>query len=498
MAAPDTPILAARMAAATAQRGPVTSPEAHAEATLQKRFPLHRRATVAWALRAANGHAGKAARTLRGTPAEEDSEDSEDSPAARSRGGVEAELPGALQAAVVTSDAELAALTALHSEVAALAESFGGELPDGLHEELESVEDQLAHVLDLSDMLQDDSGVSRSPGDATETLAPLHHAPAEAAPMTAAAEAAASPSSSLRGTKMGAAAEAATDTVMKTLLRKSAQLDSAVTVACVRTAGCSLQCPATNFGVDSALAIEGSVLAHCDPPLADVPLSAAAASALRGNLAVCRRGVVPVSAKAYRVQEAGAIGLILVNSDDLAWLPFVKTPTEIAAAEKTTIPIVIVPESAECILRAGASVSLFVRDFVLEASSPPAVLFEDPERGLKLQAATAVQRLEHLLSATGLPEPAPEPERGPESERPEPEPEPEPQSQPAYEDGEQWSAPASPTVQELAAASPRLARELIAQAQADAGLLDAEAQNAQARAVRAQATPPQRGSLGCL
>ena len=248
-----TPVLAARMAAATSQRrGPITSPEAQAEATLRRRFPQHPPRTVGWALRAANGHAGMAARTLRGIPPESAQQNS----------------PG-----VTTSEAELAALTVLHNEVAALAESFGAELPDGLHQDLESVEDQLAHVLDLSDMHMSATSASHSPGSSAETPEPLHHSPAETTPVAAglaaaaaAAAAAASPSSSLRGTKMAAAAESVSNSVMKKLLRTSTQLDAPVTVACVWTAGCVLKCPATNFGADGPLAIEGSVLVHCASP----------------------------------------------------------------------------------------------------------------------------------------------------------------------------------------------------------------------------------------
>ena len=42
---------------------------------------------------------------------------------------------------------EVAALTALHHEVATIAESFGAELPESLHDELESVEQQVFRPL---------------------------------------------------------------------------------------------------------------------------------------------------------------------------------------------------------------------------------------------------------------------------------------------------------------------------------------------------------------
>jgi hypothetical protein len=48
-----------------------------------------------------------------------------------------------------TEGDDLAALTALHHEVATIAESFGAELPESLHEELESLEQQVQPPLSL-------------------------------------------------------------------------------------------------------------------------------------------------------------------------------------------------------------------------------------------------------------------------------------------------------------------------------------------------------------
>ena len=362
---PSTPVLAARMSAAS--RAPRSfSPEEAALATLRSRFPSHPETLVLRALRAAEGHAGKAARTLRSIPAP---------PSPRPQ------------------DDDLAELTALHHEVASLAESFGAALPDGLHEQLESVEDQLSHVLELSEILQEEADSSMAGGSLATPERDPHPA------------------------------ELAAETVAEKLLRRSGDLDAAVVLACVKVGGCSIKCPATNFGADQAAMLEGVALAHCDPPLADAPLTPASAETLRGSLAVVQRGVVPVHVKAQRVQDAGAVGLILVNSDDHAWLPFVKTPAEQVEAGRTHIPIVIVPRSADSVLATGALATLLVREIEMDvATTPPA-----PEEHF-----TAEADIIPSIAPAFLAEPEPEPEAEPEPEpapaaAPEPEPEPEPE-----------------------------------------------------------------------
>ena len=188
---------------------------------------------------------------------------------------------------------------------------------------------------------------------------------------------------SLRGTEIGIAAEQAAQRVMTQMEQNNKRAGSLV-VASLRSAGCDLRCVASDFGAATA-AIRGVSLQHCSPPQADAPLTKAAAAALRGKLAVVQRGGVTVPVKAKRVADAGAVGLIIVNTHDKAWSPAVKTlPTKAEAedARGTTIPVVIVPKSSEIVLQQGAAASLFVGEsgevFEPEAATPEASVPLEP------------------------------------------------------------------------------------------------------------------------
>ncbi len=156
-------------------------------------------------------------------------------------------------------------------------------------------------------------------------------------------------------------AEVAAQRVVQKLLLNSSDLGAPVVLACLHADGYALQCVATNFGAVRAATLRNVRLAYCVPPLAETPITPASAAVLDGALAVVRRGAVPVSVKAQNVQDAGAVGLVLINSDDHAWLPFVKTGEEQEASTKTHIPIVIVPKSAETALSAGALTTLLIQ-----------------------------------------------------------------------------------------------------------------------------------------
>eukprot|EP01043_Picozoa_sp_COSAG02_P052747 COSAG02_NODE_5731_length_4083_cov_2.935492_2_plen_1000_part_00 len=236
-----------------------------------------------------------------------------------------------------SSGAEVEELTALHHEVASLAESFGLDLPESLHEQLETVEHQVEHVLELSEVFQQEAETESS-----------SHVVASGSPGAAS------------GRKCSTA-EAAAERIVQKLMLRSTELEAPVVLARVLAGGCSIECPATNFGDVRAAAITGVPLAYCTPPLADTPLLAARSAGFQGHIAVAYRGGVPVSTKAQHVQDAGAAGLVLINSDDHAWVPCVKTADEKLAASKINIPIVIVPKSTEAILSAGALATLQVR-----------------------------------------------------------------------------------------------------------------------------------------
>eukprot|EP01043_Picozoa_sp_COSAG02_P061410 COSAG02_NODE_8252_length_2641_cov_2.861133_1_plen_686_part_01 len=171
------------------------------------------------------------------------------------------------------------------------------------------------------------------------------------------------------------AAEVAAERVVQKLLLNSNDLGAPVVLACLHVDSCVLKCLATNFGAVRAASFSSVPLAYCVPPLAETSLTPVSAAALDGTLAVVRRGAVPVSVKAQHVQDAGAVGLVLINSDDHAWLPFVKTEEEQTAASKTHIPIVIVPKSAEAVLGAGGLATLLIQ------TSAPGPQPNKPEHG---------------------------------------------------------------------------------------------------------------------
>ena len=74
-------------------------------------------------------------------------------------------------------------------------------------------------------------------------------------------------------------------------------------------------------------------------------------------MAVVERGVVAAVDKARRVQAAGAVGCIIVNSNDKAWRPGGHTSTGMPAgaatadAEDVDIPVLICPVSIRCSLK---------------------------------------------------------------------------------------------------------------------------------------------------
>ena len=79
------------------------------------------------------------------------------------------------------------------------------------------------------------------------------------------------------------------------------------------------------------------MLVRAQPPLADAPLTNA--GALAGAVAVIGRGVVPFLEKVRRAQAAGAVGVIIVNSEDEL------LPIRDDEAGDITIPIVCVASS---------------------------------------------------------------------------------------------------------------------------------------------------------
>ena len=92
--------------------------------------------------------------------------------------------------------------------MASIAESFGFDLPESLHEQLESVEQQVEYVLELSEIMHKE-------GEEEEEAA------ARVAPH---------------------AAEVAAERVMQKLLLSSVELEAPLVLACVHAGGCAIKC----------------------------------------------------------------------------------------------------------------------------------------------------------------------------------------------------------------------------------------------------------------
>ena len=95
--------------------------------------------------------------------------------------------------------------------MASIAESFGFDLPESLHEQLESVEQQVEYVLELSEIMHKE----RQDEDEEEEDA------ARGAPR---------------------AAEVAAERVMQKLLLSSVELEAPLVLACVHAGGCAIKC----------------------------------------------------------------------------------------------------------------------------------------------------------------------------------------------------------------------------------------------------------------
>ena len=80
---------------------------------------------------------------------------------------------------------------------------------------------------------------------------------------------------------------------------------------------------------------------HAQPPLADGPLDNA--EALRGRIAVVRRGGCSFAAKAERCVEAGALAVVVVNSEQRA-------PAAPAAVGDISVPVVMIEGPAQQLL----------------------------------------------------------------------------------------------------------------------------------------------------
>jgi hypothetical protein len=88
-----------------------------------------------------------------------------------------------------------------------------------------------------------------------------------------------------------------------------------------------------------------------DPPLADAPLNNAAA--LSGKIALIERGVIAFNDKITRAREAGAIGIVMINSEGAE----ATNPLPIAmggiAGQNTSLPAVMIRKSAGDAIRAA-------------------------------------------------------------------------------------------------------------------------------------------------
>jgi hypothetical protein len=88
-----------------------------------------------------------------------------------------------------------------------------------------------------------------------------------------------------------------------------------------------------------------------DPPLADAPLNNAAA--LNGKIAMIERGAIPFNDKMTRAREAGAIGIIMINSqaaEDTNPMPIVMSGI---TGANTTLPAVMIRKAAGDAIRAA-------------------------------------------------------------------------------------------------------------------------------------------------
>jgi hypothetical protein len=93
---------------------------------------------------------------------------------------------------------------------------------------------------------------------------------------------------------------------------------------------------------------------RCDPDLADAELKNAAE--VKGKVAVVLRGANSFVEKAQRAQQAGAIALIIINSDDT----LVRAGGD-DTNRATTIPVVVVAKAASALASKAARVSFAAR-----------------------------------------------------------------------------------------------------------------------------------------
>jgi hypothetical protein len=187
--------------------------------------------------------------------------------------------------------------------------------------------------------------------------------------------------------------------------------------------GESVRTTAASFGATAAVGPPltlARVALLCSPALANAPLRNSEATC--GNIAVAERGGVSFVEKARRAQDAGAIALVVINSDEA---DFVLLAMETDPGDDIAIPVVCVRQSAKPLFAAppaaGVSVTLELGELRVGASLVATTLGEPlPLRsGTPLEthvAGAASARAQHEATAA-QPLPAATPPRGSTSPR---------------------------------------------------------------------------------
>jgi hypothetical protein len=160
------------------------------------------------------------------------------------------------------------------------------------------------------------------------------------------------------------------------------------------------------FGAETASLLD-RIAVWALPRMAEADL--ANASELVGKVALVDRGGVPAVEKARRVQNAGAVACVIVNTDDKSWRPGGHMPAGAAQADvgaDITIPVIVVPLSASSAFGSGGGRLSMEYGKGDTPSMNAKALFKTAGRALALRSASAGAAAKSALSAPAVDKPA--------------------------------------------------------------------------------------------